>query len=701
MNRVIYARLTSLTLEEIPVERIEGRVTGGSINIDGTSAVRRTCSITMVTPNIDFQEYNWSLNNKFIVEIGVSEDGSEIKWYPQGTYVITSFSSSLSTNAYTINIQGKDKMCQLNGENGGSITSQTDFGQEERVDVKGNRTLVKRLLKDIIRDMVHFYGHEPYHNIVIEDLDDEALELQTYRGDEPLYLLRLADGNNINNYTQASFDRKCYIDKNIETSLSELASYDNFSIEGSFSNGTQLKLSDDTKATTYVARKVEFGQTIGYVATELIYMGDLQAQAGEAVTSILDKIKNQLGDFEYFYDVDGRFIFRRKPSHINVNFTPLKADGGVEYVDPYADECQYYFTNHETFTSFNNTPNLANLKNDFCIWGTRKSSTGKELASQLRYAIDKKPQKYKSITVLDDDVAILNEKYGLSLKGQTSEEFLATDVDWRELIYRMALDYFKYGQLDDFAQRVAAANPEMPTGRTGYEQYYTDMQGFWRQLYSPEPVYVRAYGVTEKDYQNYLIKTENGYDQAIYYQENIAYFKESTDYYREGEYKNWHKNVIEAPDLLPFWIDFLDTEGELSQYSVKTIGIRNKVSNDKDVKAIYYRDPPSINWGGTSTDKTESHLQMGKSYEKLFALSTQGKSAIDALNTLLYNHACVIESVSVTSIPIYDLEPNKKVHIQDSVSNINGKYLVSRITLPLVYNGTMNITATKVVDRIL
>jgi hypothetical protein len=50
----------------------------------------------------------------------------------------------------------------------------------------------------------------------------------------------------------------------------------------------------------------------------------------------------------------------------------------------------------------------------------------------------------------------------------------------------MAKDYYRYNILDDFELRVAAANPiDYPRGRTGYEQYYIDLQGFWRQLYYP------------------------------------------------------------------------------------------------------------------------------------------------------------------------------------------------------------------------
>jgi hypothetical protein len=47
-SREIYARITALTSDELPIEMIEGRITGGSINIDGASAVRRTCSLSLV-----------------------------------------------------------------------------------------------------------------------------------------------------------------------------------------------------------------------------------------------------------------------------------------------------------------------------------------------------------------------------------------------------------------------------------------------------------------------------------------------------------------------------------------------------------------------------------------------------------------------------------------------------------------------------
>jgi hypothetical protein len=47
-SKEIYARITALTIDEYPLETIEGKVTGGTVNIDGASAIRRTCSLSLV-----------------------------------------------------------------------------------------------------------------------------------------------------------------------------------------------------------------------------------------------------------------------------------------------------------------------------------------------------------------------------------------------------------------------------------------------------------------------------------------------------------------------------------------------------------------------------------------------------------------------------------------------------------------------------
>ena len=201
----IFARITALTFAELPIEYIEGRVTQGSINLDGASALRRTCSLTMVAQDFDYSDYSWGLNTKFKLEIGVENtvDKSypDIIWFNQGIYLITSFNTSRSSNNFSISISGKDKMCLLNGEVSGSIEASTDFGAIEEEDINGNWVIRKIPIPEIIRNAVHHYAGEPFHNIVINDLDTYGLELLEYRYDVPMYLYRKKDSPTFINAT--------------------------------------------------------------------------------------------------------------------------------------------------------------------------------------------------------------------------------------------------------------------------------------------------------------------------------------------------------------------------------------------------------------------------------------------------------------------------------------------------------------------
>ena len=94
-EREIYARITALTQKEQAIEYIEGKVSGGSINVDGKSAIRRSCSLTLVAKDININEFYWGIRNKFKLEIGLSNqvepNYDEIIWFPQGIFLITNF----------------------------------------------------------------------------------------------------------------------------------------------------------------------------------------------------------------------------------------------------------------------------------------------------------------------------------------------------------------------------------------------------------------------------------------------------------------------------------------------------------------------------------------------------------------------------------------------------------------------------------
>ena len=95
-NKEIYAKIISLDFYENPIELIEGKVTGGNINIDGNSSVRRSCSLTLVSDQVNIGNYEWSLNSKFKLFIGLknnlNSNYEDIIWFKQGTFIITAFS---------------------------------------------------------------------------------------------------------------------------------------------------------------------------------------------------------------------------------------------------------------------------------------------------------------------------------------------------------------------------------------------------------------------------------------------------------------------------------------------------------------------------------------------------------------------------------------------------------------------------------
>jgi hypothetical protein len=79
-------------------------------------------------------------------------------------------------------------------------------------------------------------------------------------------------------------------------------------------NTLKPEYNEDSTTIVYAGKnckvvKVELGETAGYHKIDLTYNSDLILKAGETITGALDKLKNMLVNFEYFYDIDGRFVF--------------------------------------------------------------------------------------------------------------------------------------------------------------------------------------------------------------------------------------------------------------------------------------------------------------------------------------------------------------------------------------------------------
>ena len=79
-----------------------------------------------------------------------------------------------------------------------------------------------------------------------------------------------------------------------------------------------------------------------------------------------------------------------------------------------SDRTAYKFTKGTLIESYNNKPNVTNIKNDFTIWGHMVSTSGTELPVHLRCAIDDKPIYYTPLldeAAKTDDELPNGEKY--------------------------------------------------------------------------------------------------------------------------------------------------------------------------------------------------------------------------------------------------------------------------------------------------
>lgn len=780
-EKVIYARITALTFQEDPIETIEGKITGGTISIDGSSAIRRTCSsLSLVAQDVNITDYYWGLKTKFKLEIGVESEvtSGEIIWFPQGIYLITAFSTSYSTSGFNINISGQDKMCLLNGTIGGIISAPTDFANIEttnityqivefanKTDYQANyyyilkedgkyelsfdeyspsQTYYEQIeeyditpipLKTIIRECIHTYANESYHNIIINDLDDTGLELLEYRADTPMYFFFKNKDTCAN--ISVNGDMLCSYNSNVapHIKLSELDTTHLYNLIDGFN---EELLPIYINSNLYYVAKCEFGQTAGYRMTDLTYAGELDGQVGDNITNaVLDKIVNMLGDYQYYYNTEGQFIFERKGTYLNTSWDSLIDTQDDVYAEnaAMASRVIYNFEGNNLISSISHTPQINNLRNDFSVFGEREIGNDKTVALHARIAIDDKPEyycNYKHQVYLDYDTPIPQTFIELGYE--------ICRYDWREIIYQMALDFYKYNQDDDFLMTVKENNlierdgeiySPYPFGKTGYEQYYIDMQGFWRQLYNPNPTPIYEYigGIYETvevpvDSSN----IEGAYEKVIEWKEAVKDWSSMTcDFFIPiSEKENddqpdenftddpnlyyWNRNLIYDPTLLNFWFDFLSTDGELGQYSIKAIGDRPKAVNDNDVNSIYYRETPNVIFFDNLEEynKYTDEYKTGYTYvilpnhvKNMFSISAQGKSAKDVIDEYLYQYTYGQESISLSTIPIYYLEPNNRIRVFDIDSLINDEYLVSRISIPLTYNGMMSIDAEKAPQRII
>lgn len=644
-----FVKIIVLDFLENPITEIQGKVTSGSINLNGSSAVRRTANLSMVADdaNNDITSINnlLSINKKIKLEIGFTNMTSDyqqypIIWFPLGVYVIVTPSIIHNNTGINISLQLKDKMCLLNGECGGTLPASITFHETSYEDDKGNTIIERVKVYNLIQELVNHWGKEQLGKIIISDINTRIKKVMKWKGSTPLYMGTIVSGDEV------QYD----VTTNLETAKQQW--------------GTAFK--------TY-----ETQQDVGYIYTDFVYTDDLIGNAGDSVCTILDKVKSYLGNYEYFYDIDGNFIFQEIKNYLNTSKATIDIQNlsNSDYLTDFSNgKSVYTFDESKLNTSFTMNPQYNMIKNDYIVWGIRTTSDNAKIPIRYHLAIDKKPQVGNTYVVYlyeDDDV-----------------------IKAKKLIEYDSLNNFPpkgtYGlyYLDKATQKV-----------------YTWINGYVEQTKG------KIKTIVTKDWRTelYLAGTNAsnlGLDSNDYYSELQNEWPRLYDL----EKQEFKESVLNDPTSINYFLDFIDSTAAISELSINNIGKRSKVISNNDINCIFASEIPNlilIEKGKEDTaEKVQECQATGQDFIQVSStiyaqLSGGGQSypAYSQIRELLYQYTNYNESISMSAIPVYYLEPNTRITVRDDSSKIYGDYVIKTITLPLDISGTMNIQATKALER--
>ena len=644
-------KISILNYNEKTLREVQSHVISGNINIDGNSAIRRTANLTVFIEENEasYMEIGglFSLNKKVKIEMGfVNTTGRylnhPILWFPLGVYAIIGLSTSHGTGGTTISLQLKDKMVFLNGECGGTISAAVTFHEYEELDPGTGGYYIKQpTIVQIIKELVNHFGGEQLGKIIISDIDTRIKKVMKWNQNVPLYLYA----------------------KDQQSAI--------------FSLNEKLPDYKPNERKTF-----NIGEDVGYIYVDFYYPGELSANSGDSVCSILDKIKNTLGNFEYFYDLEGNFIFQEIKNYLN---TSQATSLGVETInqDDYLINVKrgtsvYSFSNPEIISSFSNNPQYNQVKNDFIVWGQRESVDKKKYAIRYHLAIDSKPETGNTYSCYfhKEDDGITKAKLATNYENKNS----FPKIGEIERLYR-----------DKAEDKIYVWNP------TKKEYELTEL---------------KVKDITTTDWRSELyfqgaLTTRFGQDSNPYYSELVSEWPKLYNV-EEGHF---HEDVIKYSDGLDYYLDFIDSTAAISELSISNIGRRTKVINDDSINCIFEKPIPDfvlIQTGQDNTselkkeceDRVQAYIQVSSSIYGGLAAGGRQNSAYNAIRDLLYQYTSYNESVSVQMIPLYFLEPNTRITLQDNVSGIKGDYMINSISLPLDINGSMSLSCIKALERI-
>lgn len=660
-----FIKIEILDMEERPLTSIQGRCLPGiSINLDGSSNMRRTCSLNFVAEEGENDLTNidnlLSINKRIAVYEGIENtinpNYPKVCWFKQGIFVINQPSITHNSSSVNISLSCKDKMCLLNGESGGGLPASITFDTYDQILEDGTTESIPQRIYDIIFTLVHRYGNIPMDKIFISDIELQIKQSVRFTGTGSLY----------------------------------------------FNHATGVYTLDATKLDNSGNWEVfEYNDDVGFVYTDFVYPGELVSGIGETVCSILDKIKTTLGNFEYFFDVDGNFIFQEIKNYLNNSYSPTDiyrldntrkvetANNGLCILNNTNYELDvksntksvYDFITGDLVTQCSNNPNYANIKNDYHIWG----ATDKGQAIHYHIAIKEKPKEMRNFYV----VRIPNST---KIRLATAEEVASSNY----IIENEKLEVGS-GMATVSQEKMTTLDPEANVKGEALQ-----LSKAAAELYTPADWRAELY-LEGLEKQQHQIRPD------IFEQELLDLFDDIYDF----QNKQFKVDIVKHPNDLMYFFDYLEPVDKLYDYSVDAIGVKTMSVQEQKIKKLYNVDIPNYIMISVDEDPAtrsamidrckregQPYSNIDKKVSDSITVGTIGYTAEEVARTNLYQHTNYNETISLSTIPIYHLEPNTRITVKDLSSGIDGDFIIRSISLPLGGKGVMSISANRALERI-
>jgi hypothetical protein len=712
-DRTLFVKIELLNWQEEPVREIQGEVSSGNLSVDGNSNVRRTLNLNFI---LDTTRYSTTttinqinISRKIKVFIGLENNTrfglnrdlyeSEFKflaepiiWFNLGLFVPTEASLSHGIEESEISVTAQDKMVLLNGDIAGQLGSDIEFVS----------TITKKSIPyiDIIREAVTYFGGMDRSKVLILDV--------------PYYADSLA---------RSTTTTTVYID-------SSNRSFD-------FNTGTVYGFGSPSTTTATISASEIISIQFLLAPQE---QNKIEVSSDNTVVDILTRVTEELpGDYEFFFDVDGNFIFQLKKNLTNriTEIERLQDTYDAKYSANF-DGIQYIydFRGKELVSSFSNQPSWRGIKNDFYLYGKD--------GIFYHVAIDSIPDPplefFAKTTSTTNATGIIgrNTVSVVSTTGIITGSYVTGDSNIYEYGTRVSgingsiitltypLKTNASSTSTDFAKWTSSV---LAPYTQPWQQYIIDLEEFNLQ---------ENVGVPENRYYPELKKffEYSSFDDSGIYKKTSAvegvWRSSSSGESEEASFDPLNPNGI--PTSWNYFFDIIDdSSAEVSKFSVNAIGRRVRSITDNTISVLYFPVGVSpINIQPTFNKKViifkdkdlfESVLDFQNKNENAIFLEEEFKAlgvdyisilesqiesnistedfnyindAFSNIKNLIYNHTRFNESISFDSVPLYFLKENSRVALEDVETEISGDYYLTSFSIPLSNEEYMSCEAIKI-----